>query len=99
MTQRMAPTQELSQAVKQYYNEIAFANDGKFDAEGWENGYLDGYFEDMQSRKEKAAGIQAQRKLVEESRLRQRNDRNTRSGSSDNGHRVGSDSRGRGQHS
>ncbi|KAI9282139.1 hypothetical protein BC943DRAFT_118019 [Umbelopsis sp. AD052] len=93
MTQRMAPTQELSQAVEQYYNDIAFANDEKFDAEGWENGYLDSWFEDMRHRKEKAADIQAQRKLVEESRLRQRNDR--RSGSPDTGHRVGSEARGR----
>lgn len=96
MTQRMAPTPELTQAIEQYYGEIACANDGKFDAEGWENGYLDGYFEDMRSRKEKAADIQAQRKLVEESRLRQRN---ARSRSPDHGHRAGSDSRGRGQHS
>lgn len=96
MTQRMAPTQELSQAIEQYYAEIEFADDGKFDAEGWENGYLDDYFEDMRSRKEKAADIQAQRKLVEESRSRQRK---ARSGSPDHGHRAGSDSRGRGQHS
>ncbi|KAH8556063.1 hypothetical protein BGW37DRAFT_157559 [Umbelopsis sp. PMI_123] len=99
ITQRQAPTQELSQAVDQYYRGLAFTEDGNFDAEGWENGYLDGYLEEMRTRKTKAADIQAQRKLVEESRSRQRKDRYSRSGSPDSNHRTSSDSRGRGRNS
>lgn len=94
ITQRQPPTQELLKVIDSYYRDLATINEEQFDTEGWENGYLDTYFEDMKMRKAKAAEIQAQRKLVEESRLSRQN-RDTQTDGPDSSHRSSSRHRGK----
>lgn len=73
-----------------YYDGLTFDDDTKFDAEGWENGFLDEYLGDVQIAKAKAEELQAHRKRVEESRLSQRA-RDKRSASPENSYRTGTE--------
>lgn len=87
---RPLPTEELKKAMNVYYDGLAFDDDTKFDAEGWEHGFLDGYLGHVQTAKAKAEELQAHRKRVEESRLSQRA-RDKRSESPDNSYRAGTE--------
>ncbi|KAM3579338.1 hypothetical protein VKS41_008197 [Umbelopsis sp. WA50703] len=70
-----------------YYDGLAFEDDAKFDADGWENGFLDDYLRHVQAAKSNAEELQVQRKRVEESRLSLRV-RDRRSASPDNSYRT-----------